>query len=106
MVATHSLGTPSPDGRLEAVLTLAGRYRQQASVDTAVRVIDAATVEVEVPAGYEQLRFAWLEFFLPEGLAIRPLVELAPPSDGGLVVGRIRHLFPDQRRALEASLLH
>jgi hypothetical protein len=46
---------------------------------------------------------AWFDVTLPGGKRIRPLVVVLGQSEG-MVSARYVHLFPDQRRALDAYL--
>jgi len=91
------MSTHAPNARL----TLAGRYLSRKTIDTTVSSFDAETIDVAIPDEFDALRFAWVEFDLPNGRTIRPLVEVTPVRGVGVVTGRIRHLFPEDRKAIE-----
>lgn len=87
-----------------ARLTLAGRFLARETIDTTVSSFGTDVVELEIPQGLEALRLAWVEFDLPSGHRIRPLIEVSPIQGVGVVTGRIRHLSEQDRAALEGAV--
>ncbi len=87
-----------------AELTLAGIFRNRVRLDSAVHPLGSKRLGVELPEGYEAIRFAWVEFTLPQGVVVRPLVEFdaRPQGTVGVVPGRVVYLDPPAQRALEA----
>ncbi len=80
-----------------------GAWYPQPLVGGEVPVADWV-VSVELPEGYEAIRFAWVEFTLPQGVVVRPLVEFdaRPQGTVGVVPGRVVYLDPAAQRALDA----
>lgn len=67
----------------------------------AVRHVGRRAIVVATETPLAPGAHAWIALTLPEGPAIRPLVQVTGDSDGAAAC-RIVHLFPDQRRAFEA----
>lgn len=87
-----------------AELTLAGIFRNRVRLDSEVQPLGPERLGVALPEGYDAIRFAWVEFTLPQGDVVRPLVEFEARSRRGVgvVPGYVVYLDPADRRALDA----
>lgn len=84
-----------------ATMTLAGRFQNRTTRNTTVSAFDSERVTVTVPGGYDAQHLAWVEFSLPSGETVRPLIEVRPIAGVGVVSGRIRYLCAEDREAIE-----
>lgn len=78
-----------------------GRGGQRPAVDGEVVALARRAVVLSSAAGLEVGDHAWAAFTLPDGGRVRPLVQATSRSDRG-VACRLVHVFPNERRALEA----
>lgn len=92
--------------QLEASVTFGGHVSPSVELDADVRRIGLRSGEL-VPRTREDLlamassSHLWVSITLNEGSRIRPLAQVVGVSEGTLRL-RWRHLFPNDRRALEA----
>lgn len=86
---------------LGAELIWGGMGRLRSSVPVQVSSLGRRGMVLEAPAVVGGQGFAWVEMALPGGRTIRPLVEVGQANGGSLPV-RFRHVFPDDRRALDS----
>lgn len=74
-----------------------------AAVDGLATRLGATGFMLAAPLDLAPGAFAWVRLALAEGASIRPLVQVVARREEGLSC-RIQHLFPSDRRALDAHL--
>lgn len=101
-VALELATAPEPSLALAAEVACSEGHRgQRAAVDAEVIALARRSVVISDAAGLHVGQHAWAAFTLPDGARVRPLVQATGRGERG-VACRFVHVFPNERRALEA----
>ena len=100
--ATRATRGQAPE-RFLSGRVIVGDQRGSTAVDVDRIRLGRRGLVFSFPWALEAGSHAWVEVTLPTGKRIRPLVSVLQTTEAG-VSARFVHLFPEHRRALDASL--
>ncbi|MCB9789271.1 MAG: hypothetical protein H6744_21555 [Deltaproteobacteria bacterium] len=101
MVSVQHDASISSFGERTAQVTLGRSASATRTLELPLRSVGRRGAVFATAEGFGDATHAWVEVTMPDGATIRPLVAVGAPGNGQTPV-RFVHMFPAERRALEA----